>query len=102
MSDKFLQLLGIAWRAKALVAGEYPCLKALRAGRGLLLILAADASANTGDRLQAAAKRRSVDCYVCYSKGALGHAVGQSQRAALLVLDRGFAARFQQLAVQQA
>ncbi|MGI6357507.1 MAG: L7Ae/L30e/S12e/Gadd45 family ribosomal protein [Bacillota bacterium] len=97
MSDPFLQLLGICWRARALVAGEYPCLQALRAGRGALLILAADASANTAERLHATAKRRSVDCCVAYSKSALGHAVGQSQRAALLVLDKGFATRFQQL-----
>lgn len=98
MNDGFLQFLGIAWRARALIAGEYPCLQALRSGRGQLLILAADASDNTAKRLLAAAQHHTVNFHVAYSKCELGHAVGQSQRAALLVTDQGFARKLQQLA----
>ncbi len=100
MNDGFLQFLGIAWRARSLIAGEYPCLQALRAGRGHLLIVAADASENTAKRLLAAAEHRAVETHVAYSKDELGHAVGQSQRAALLVVDSGFAKKLQQLAGQ--
>lgn len=101
MNDGFLQFLGLAWRARALIAGEYPCLQALRAGRGHLLIMAADASANTSKRLQAAAEHRSVATQVVSSKDELGHAIGQSQRAALLVTEPGFARRLQQLAAER-
>lgn len=99
MSDKLLQFLGIAWRAKALIAGEYPCLSAIRAGKGLLLILAQDTSTNTADRLQAAATHHSVPyIVVSRSKVQLGLAVGQSQRAAFLVSDRNFAVKLEELA----
>lgn len=101
MNDEFLQFLGIAWRARALIAGEYPCLQALRAGRGQLLVLAADASENTAKRLLAAARHRAVEVCVVYSKDELGHAVGQSQRAALLVVEQGFSKKLQQLAAQR-
>lgn len=98
MNDGFLQFLGIAWKARALIAGEYPCLQAVRSGKGKLLILAADASDNTAKRLLAAADGHGVACHVAYSKVELGHAVGQSQRAALLVLHPEMAKRLQQLA----
>ena len=98
MNDGFLQFLGIAWRARALIAGEYPCLEALRAGRGELLVLAADASENTAKRLLAAAERHAIDCHLAYSKLELGNAVGQSQRVALLVVDPRIARKLQQLA----
>jgi ribosomal protein L7Ae-like RNA K-turn-binding protein len=98
MNDKFLQFLGIACKARALIAGEYPCLRALRAGRGQLLILATDTSLNTADRLQAAAEGHGVDWLVVYTKEQLGLAIGQSQRAALLVTDPGIARKLQQLA----
>lgn len=98
MDDKLLQFLGIAWRARALIAGEYPCLSAIRAGKGLLLILAQDASTNTADRLQAAATYRSVPSVMTRSKAELGQAIGQSQRAALLVIDRNFARKLEELA----
>ena len=96
--DRFLQFLGIAWRARAVVAGEYPCLHAIRAGKGLFLILAADASANTTGRLKAAATYRSVPYLVAYTKSQLGRAIGQSARAALLVTDKNFARKLEELA----
>ncbi len=99
MGDKLLQFLGIAWRARALIAGEYPCLGAIRAGKGLLLILAQDASPNTVQRLQAAASKRQVPWVVVNrSKEALGRAIGSSQRAALLVVDKNFARKLEELA----
>ncbi|HBK86473.1 MAG TPA: 50S ribosomal protein L7ae [Firmicutes bacterium] len=98
MDDRLLQFLGIAWRARAMIVGEYPCLSAIRAGRGSLLILAQDASANTADRLQAAANYRSIPCIVTRSKAQLGRAIGQNQRVALLVTDRNFARKLEELA----
>lgn len=98
MEDKFLQFLGIARRARALIAGEYPCLSAIRAGKGLLLIVAQDTSANTADRLQAAATKRLVPQLVMYTKDQLGQAIGQSQRAAILVTDHNFARKLEELA----
>lgn len=98
MADKLLQFLGIAWRARALIAGEYPCLSALRNGKGFLLILAQDASTNTADRLQTAATYRSVPIVMARCKAQLGLAIGQSQRAAILVTDRNFARKLEELA----
>lgn len=99
MDDRLLQFLGIAWRARALVAGEYPCLSAVRTGRGLLLLLAEDASTNTVSRLQAAASSRGIPWVVVKrSKAALGRAIGSSQRAALLVTNRNFAQKLEELA----
>lgn len=96
--NKFTQFLGIAWRAQALIAGEYPVLKALRAGRGSLLLLAWDASANTRDRLQRAALKSALPVLSTYSKVQLGHALGHSQRVAILVIERGFAKKLEELA----
>ena len=98
MVDRFLSFLGIAWRAQALLAGEYPVLKAIRANKGQLLILAADVSANTSDRLLRAAKHRGLRHITLRTKTELGQAIGQSNRAAILVLEVGFAAKLEELA----
>lgn len=97
MKDKFLQFLGLAQRAGALQGGEYACLRTIRSGRGYLLILAEDVSTNTRDRLEGAAKGRSMPVLIIGSKGELGHAVGQSQRAALVVTEARFAKRLREL-----
>lgn len=97
VQDKFLQFLGLTRRAGAMLAGEYPCLQGLRSGRGHLLVVADDASANTADRLLQAAMTHHCPWIRRYSKDELGMAVGHSQRAALLITDEGMAGRLLEL-----
>ncbi len=80
-----------------MLAGEYPCLQGLRSGKGYLLVVAEDASANTADRLLQAAGSHQCPWIRRYSKGELGMAVGNSQRAALLITDEGMAGRLLEL-----
>lgn len=100
MTDAFLQFLGIALRAGRLIAGEYPCLEAVRAGKGFLLVVAADASPRTADRLIRAARPKGLPFITAYTKEELGRALGQAQRAALLVTDNNIARRLQELAMR--
>ncbi|EUJ18622.1 hypothetical protein MAQA_08502 [Listeria aquatica FSL S10-1188] len=47
MDEKFLQLLGLANRAKKITTGEELVLKAVRSGKTSLVVLADDVSSGT-------------------------------------------------------
>lgn len=89
---KVLGTLGLAMKAGNVVSGEFMTEKAIRDGRAELVMVAADASANTK-------KKFSDSCYFYHvpyvefsDKDTLGNAVGKKFRASLAVTDRGFAA----------
>ena len=74
---------------------ERPCGSVLWARRVLplaaALLLAEDASERTRETLSATARAKNIAAHVLLTKEELGHCLGKSERAAAVLLDKGFA-----------
>lgn len=92
-----LNMLGFAQKAGKIVSGDQAVLEKIKRGRVKLVIIAADAAENTRDKLSATAGRENVPCRVIGNKIQLGGAVGKSPRAAVAIMDPGFAVKIAQL-----
>ncbi|HBG02661.1 MAG TPA: 50S ribosomal protein L7ae [Firmicutes bacterium] len=89
--SKVYNYLGLARRAGQVVSGEQAVSGAIKRGQVFLVLIASDASSNTHRRFSALAQYHDVCCLVYGEKDRFGHAIGQSPRAVLGVLDRNFA-----------
>ncbi|VBB08049.1 ribosomal protein l7ae/l30e/s12e/gadd45 [Lucifera butyrica] len=87
---KLISLLGLAQKAGKLVTGEFAVEKAVKAGKAKMVLIAADASANTKDRFRSMTAFYQVAHYEVASKEQLGSATGKMHRASVAVLDVGF------------
>ncbi|MBW5444531.1 50S ribosomal protein L7ae [Cohnella sp. CFH 77786] len=90
-TNKALSRLGLAMRAGKLVSGEETVLKAVRAGEAKLVVLAKDASDNTGKKLADKCGSYNVPLVVGFTRFELGGAVGKPERVMFAVTDQGFA-----------
>jgi ribosomal protein L7Ae-like RNA K-turn-binding protein len=90
-TNKALSRLGLAMRAGKLVSGEETVLKAVRAGDAKLVVLAKDASDNTGKKLADKCGSYNVPLVVGFTRFELGGAVGKPERVMFAVTDQGFA-----------
>ncbi|MCI8730575.1 MAG: 50S ribosomal protein L7ae [Lachnospiraceae bacterium] len=89
--NKVLSLAGLAARAGKIASGEFPVEKAVKAGKGHLVVVAADASDNTKKKFSNTCKYYQVPILFMETKEELGRAVGREFRASIAVLDAGFA-----------
>src|SRR5690554_1618075 len=91
MNNKVLSLLGLARRAGKISWQEEANFHAIRNGSAKLLILAEDAGASVAKKYYNKSSYYGVPLIVTLQKGPLGHALGTSPRAAVVILDDGFA-----------
>lgn len=91
MRDKVLSLLGIAQKARAVVAGNFLVEQAVSKGTAMMVILAEDAAPNTTDGIRKITHHYGVPVFLYGTKGTLGHAIGKNERSCAAVLDDGFA-----------
>ncbi len=89
--NKALSRLGLAQRAGKLVTGEETVLKAIRGGEAKLVILARDASENTGKKVADKCGSYGVPLLVGFTRSELGRSVGKPERVMFAVTDQGFA-----------
>lgn len=89
--NKVLSLAGLAARAGKIASGEFSVEKAVKSGRGHLVIVAADASDNTRKLFSNMCEYYEVPILIMETKEELGRAVGKELRASIAVLDAGFA-----------
>ena len=92
MSDKILNLLGLACRAGKTVCGYGPAQKTLKKKSVPLLFLAADGGNDNVTKYRRLAERKGIVIIDTYTKDELGSAVGKAQNVIVLVDDKGFAA----------
>jgi ribosomal protein L7Ae-like RNA K-turn-binding protein len=97
-AEAFLRVLGLAARAGAIVPGTERVREAVRAGKALFVVVAADVSENSGDKLVPLLTSRGVRHVVRYDRLELGAAVGKSPLAAIAVTDPSLAGRLAELA----
>ena len=83
--------LGLAQKAGKISSGDQGVKDALSGGKAKLLIIAADTSPNTVKELKYLADKASVPVITCMKRTGLGLCIGKAPRAAIAVLDQGFA-----------
>ncbi|HEY8485522.1 MAG TPA: ribosomal L7Ae/L30e/S12e/Gadd45 family protein [Longimicrobiales bacterium] len=92
-----LRLLGLAARAGAVLAGTERVRLAARAGKSRFVVVAADASENSREKLLPLLRAKGIPHVVAFDRVRLGAAVGRSALSAVGVVDPSFAARLEEL-----
>ena len=90
-NNKILSFIGICMKAGHLVSGEFSVEKAVKSGHAWLVLVAADASANSKKQYTNMCTYYQVPLYFLSSKEELGHALGKEYRASLAVQDENMA-----------
>lgn len=89
--DKIANLLGLAFRARKIVCGDFAAEKYLK-NRGVpMLFLASDGGADNTAKYRRLAERKGIPVIDIFSKEELGSAVGKTQNVVVLLTDAGFA-----------
>ncbi|MDR1701351.1 MAG: ribosomal L7Ae/L30e/S12e/Gadd45 family protein [Sporomusaceae bacterium] len=88
---KLKALLGFAQKSGKLVSGENGVESALRSKKAKLLLLAADAAANTKKDYSFKAQNYQTVYKEVLTKEELGECIGKNYRAAVAVVDKNFA-----------
>ena len=97
MTQKCLQLLGLASRARKIVTGEELVLTEVKSKRAKIVFLASDASANTEKKMKDKCTYYGIQVFRNFDRVALGTAIGKEARVSLAVLDGGFAKKMIQI-----
>ena len=84
-------VLGLAQKAGRLASGDTGVKEALQNKTAVLLIIAEDVAPNTVKELQFLAEKQSVETLRGLTRTELGACIGKAPRAAVAVLDKGFA-----------
>ncbi|MBT2688599.1 YlxQ family RNA-binding protein [Bacillus sp. ISL-47] len=90
-STKWMSLLGLANRARKISSGEELAVKDIKNGKAKLVLLSADASANTAKKVTDKCKSYGVPYKLIENRDMLGQAIGKEARVVVAVLDAGFA-----------
>ncbi|NYE05194.1 ribosomal protein L7Ae-like RNA K-turn-binding protein [Bacillus niacini] len=92
-----MSLLGLANRARKIISGEELSVKEIRSGKAKLVLLSADASANTTKKITDKCKSYEVPYKLVEDRHLLGQAIGKEARVVVAVLDDGFAKKLMTL-----
>ena len=94
---QWMSLLGLANRARKIISGEELSVKEIRSGKAKLILLSADASANTAKKITDKCKSYGVPLKIIENREILGHAIGKDARVVVAILDEGFAKKLMTL-----
>ncbi len=93
MDDELLGLLGLCKKAGKLLLGEEETAAAALAHKARLILIAADASANTAEKTRRCAQAGNAPCFqVDLTKARMGSAAGAAPCAVACITDVGLAA----------
>ncbi|MDQ0198601.1 YlxQ family RNA-binding protein [Neobacillus ginsengisoli] len=90
-SNQWMSLLGLANRARKIISGEELTVKQIQSGKAKLILLSADASANTTKKITDKCKSYEIPFKIVEDRHLLGQAIGKEARVVVAVLDDGFA-----------
>ncbi|MDM5327939.1 YlxQ family RNA-binding protein [Neobacillus sp. CF12] len=96
-TNQWASLLGLANRARKIISGEELSVKEIRSGKAKLVLLSADASANTTKKITDKCKSYEVPYKLVEDRHLLGQAIGKEARVVVAVLDDGFAKKLMTL-----
>src|ERR1700730_13260120 len=89
----FLQFLGLAMRARAVLTGDDVCIRAIRSGQAKLAFVAKDAGVNTAKKYKDKCMFYNVPLLSLFDKKTLGEGLGKVERTVVVVTNDGFAKR---------
>jgi ribosomal protein L7Ae-like RNA K-turn-binding protein len=89
--NQWMSLLGLANRARKIISGEELSVKEIRNGKAKLVLLAADASANTTKKITDKCNSYQVPLKMVENRHLLGQAIGKEARVVVAVIEDGFA-----------
>jgi len=95
--NRWMQILGLANRARKIVSGEEFVITEIRRRRAKLVLLAGDASPNTAKKITDKCTYYSVPYKIVENRYVLGQSIGKEARVAVAVLDEGFAKKLKQV-----
>ncbi|WP_337442929.1 L7Ae/L30e/S12e/Gadd45 family ribosomal protein [Alkalibacillus haloalkaliphilus] len=83
MSHNYLNLLGLAFRARKITLGEESIINAIRSHQAKLVIIAGDASQNTTKKLTDKCRSYNVPFRIVDDRNTLSQAIGKQGRVAI-------------------
>lgn len=97
MKKNYLNLLGLAYRARKCSLGEETIVKDIQQKRAKLVLIANDIGPQTKKKMTDKCKTYDIPFVIVDDRDVLSHAIGKSQRVAIAILDEGFATKLKSL-----
>lgn len=97
MKNNYLNILGLAYRARKCTIGEESIVKDIQQKKAKLVLLANDIGVQTKKKLTDKCKTYGIPYVIIDDRETLSHAIGKSQRVAIAILDDGFAKKLKSL-----
>lgn len=97
MTNKYLNMLGLAYRARKLSTGEEIVLSDIQRKRAKLVLIANDTGEQTKKKITDKCKTFNIPYKIVDDRYTIGNAIGKSQRVVIAILDKGFATNIQSL-----
>ncbi|MBP1968064.1 ribosomal protein L7Ae-like RNA K-turn-binding protein [Virgibacillus natechei] len=97
MKNNYLNMLGLAYRARKCSLGEETIVKDIQQKRAKLVLMANDVGPQTRKKLLNKCKTYEIPIRVVDDRETLSNAIGKSQRVAVAILDAGFATKIKSL-----
>jgi ribosomal protein L7Ae-like RNA K-turn-binding protein len=95
--EKWLSILGLAYRARKVISGEELVIKDIRNKNAKLVLLAEDGSLNTQKKVIDKCTFYNVPFRIVCDRQRLGNAIGKSERVVVGINDQGFATKISAL-----
>lgn len=97
MENRIYQMIGLCQKARKLASGEFAAKQAVLQEAAYLVIIASDASEKTKKLFRDKCAYRNIACREWSTKEKLGRILGQEIRAAIAILDEGFANKISEM-----
>lgn len=89
----YLNLIGLAYRARKLTLGEELIIKDIQKQKAKLVLLASDTGPQTTKKITDKCNFYDIPIRIVDDRETISHAMGKSGRVAIAVLDEGFASK---------
>ncbi|MEC5422653.1 ribosomal L7Ae/L30e/S12e/Gadd45 family protein [Virgibacillus sp. C22-A2] len=97
MKNNYLNMIGLAYRARRCSLGEETIVKDIQQRKAKLVLIANDIGPQTRKKLTDKCNSFGVPFIIVDDRETLSHAIGKSQRVAIAILDAGFATKIKSL-----
>ncbi|APC48593.1 YlxQ family RNA-binding protein [Virgibacillus halodenitrificans] len=97
MRNSYLNMIGLAYRARKCSLGEETIVKDIQQKKAKLVLVASDIGPQTKKKITDKCKTYKVPFEIVDDRETLSHAIGKSQRVAVAILDAGFAEKIKSL-----
>ncbi|WP_099158137.1 L7Ae/L30e/S12e/Gadd45 family ribosomal protein [Virgibacillus ndiopensis] len=98
MKNSYLNMVGLAYRARKCSLGEETIIKDIQQKRARLVLLASDIGPQTKKKLTDKCKTYEIPFVIVEDdRNVLSNAIGKTQRVAIAILDAGFATKIKSL-----